>query len=210
MRKNSFLPAVSILFCCILFIAALFYQRYSGAERLAQMATAPLYTGSQSNQTPATTKPAATDPTFAEAPDISFLDAEGNPVKLSDFRGKPVVLNFWASWSNVCMSEFPILDSCYEEYKDDICFLMLNVTDGAKETKESAKNYWVKLETGLSLYYDVDSVAATELQVKTVPTTFFINAQGQTIDYATGKLTRARLDQGLQRCIASSEASSTQ
>ena len=62
------------------------------------------------------------------APDFTVTDADGNAVKLSDFRGKGVVLNFWASWCGPCKSEMPHFQTAYEQYGDEVHFLMVNMS----------------------------------------------------------------------------------
>ena len=75
------------------------------------------------------------------APDFTVYDKDGNPVQLSDFRGKPVVLNFWASWCGPCKSEMPDFDKKAAEMAGDVTFLMVNLTDGYQETVESASAF---------------------------------------------------------------------
>ena len=57
------------------------------------------------------------------APDFTVYDLEGNPVKLSDFRGQPVILNVWASWCGPCKAEMPDLEEAYQTHGDEIAFL---------------------------------------------------------------------------------------
>ena len=73
------------------------------------------------------------------APDFTVYDGEGNPVKLSDFRGKPVVINFWATWCGYCMKGLPTFEKLAAEFEGEVVFMMINVTDGFQETKEKAK-----------------------------------------------------------------------
>ena len=76
------------------------------------------------------------------APDFTVYDAEGNEVKLSDFIGKPVVLNFWASWCGPCKAEMPFFDAMYNDYKDKVQVVMVNVTDGSRDTVESVTAFY--------------------------------------------------------------------
>ena len=64
---------------------------------------------------------------LTKAFDFTVYDEEGNAVKLSDFEGKPVVLNFWASWCGPCKSEMPDFEEAYGEYGEEIQFLMVNI-----------------------------------------------------------------------------------
>ena len=69
------------------------------------------------------------------APDFIVYDAEGTAFRLSDFKGKPVVVNFWASWCPPCRSEMPHFDQVYSEVKDDVMFMMVDLVDGQRETQ---------------------------------------------------------------------------
>ena len=75
------------------------------------------------------------------APDFEVIDKEGNPVKLSSFFGKPIVLNFWASWCGPCQSEMPDFNEKYAELGGDVHFVMVNMTDGGRETVETASAF---------------------------------------------------------------------
>ena len=65
-----------------------------------------------------------------KAPDFAVLDSEGNKVYLYDYIGKPLVINFWASWCPPCRSEMPDFDEAYAEYGDKVTFMMINLADG--------------------------------------------------------------------------------
>ena len=75
------------------------------------------------------------------APGFTVFDGEGNPVTLESLRGKPVILNFWATWCGYCVMEMPDFQTMYDTYGDEIHFMMVNVTDGYQETKEAASLY---------------------------------------------------------------------
>ena len=72
------------------------------------------------------------------APDFTVYDLDGNEVHLSDFIGKPVVLNFWASWCSPCKMEMPDFNEKYLEIGEEVQFLIINMTDGSRETVETA------------------------------------------------------------------------
>ena len=66
------------------------------------------------------------------APDFTVEDTDGNKYKLSDFRGKPVIVNFWASWCGPCKMEMPDFEELYKQYGEEINFLMVNMKNSSR------------------------------------------------------------------------------
>ena len=131
------------------------------------------------------------------APDFTVTDRNGNPVKLSDLRGKPVFLNFWASWCGPCKSEMPALEEAYLKYGQDIHFLLVNVTDGSHETVESARSYVDSQGYTFPIYFDTTLEASILYGASAIPLSIFIDAQGNLTAYASGALTSATLQKGI-------------
>lgn len=131
------------------------------------------------------------------APDFVVYDNEGNEVRLSDMRGKPCVLNFWASWCGPCQSEMPDFDSKYRELGDEINFMMVNLTDGQRETVETAEACIADNGYTFPIYFDSHSKAAYAYGVDTIPATYFIDAEGRLVSYANGALSAESLEQGI-------------
>ncbi len=131
------------------------------------------------------------------APDFTVYDIEGNPVHLSDFKGKPVVLNFWASWCGPCKMEMPDFNEKYLELGEDINFIMVNSTDGSRETVEIASEFIKSTGYSFPVYYDNDSDASMKYGVYSLPTTFFIDADGNFVTYATGAISGDILQKGI-------------
>ncbi|MBQ8208061.1 MAG: TlpA family protein disulfide reductase [Clostridia bacterium] len=131
------------------------------------------------------------------APDFSMADREGNSFKLSDFRGKPVILNFWASWCPPCKSEMPDFESAYKEYGEDINFIMLNVTDGSRETVETAKSFIESAGYTFPVYFDTGLEGSIAYGASSIPMTFFIDAEGKMVAYGMGMLDASSLAQGI-------------
>ncbi len=134
------------------------------------------------------------------APDFTVYDAEGNEVKLSNYFGTPIVLNFWASWCGPCRSEMPEFNETYLELDGSVMFLMVNVT-GGRETEESAKKYVEESGYSFPVFYDLKLDAASTYGASSLPTTFFINADGELTAWAAGAIDRKILQKGLDMIL---------
>ena len=128
------------------------------------------------------------------APDFTVTDSEGNPVKLSDFRGKGGVLNFWASWCGPCKMEMPHFQAAFEQYGEDVHFLMVNMSAAFGDSRADAA---AVLEEGgytFPVYYDDLSECAYGYGINAIPVTVFIDADGNLISTKTGAMNAADLD----------------
>ena len=143
------------------------------------------------------TEPAATEAPKVTAPDFTVYDVDGNEVKLSDYLGKPVVLNFWASWCGPCKMEMPDFNEKHQELGDNVQFLMINLTDGTTETVEGASSFIASMGYTFPVFYDTSSMAAARYGVSSIPTTFFIDAEGYAIARATGAIGIDTLQAGI-------------
>ena len=118
-------------------------------------------------------------------------------IKKDNFEGKPVILNFWASWCGPCKSEMPDFDEAYREYGENIHFLMVNMTDGYQETIESAKEMIADSGYSFPIYYDTDLEAARAYSVYSIPTTYFLDENGYIIAQGRGALDAQTLQTGI-------------
>ena len=135
------------------------------------------------------------------APDFTVYDLEGKAVSLSDFRGKPVILNFWASWCGPCKSEMPDFQAKFEEYGEQIHFLIVNLTDGSQETVESAQGFVDGQGYTFPVYFDTDYSGAMAYAVNAVPATYFIDEAGNLVAYGKGALTGETLQRGIDMLL---------
>lgn len=129
------------------------------------------------------------------APNFTVQDAQGNPYRLSDYMGTPVVLNFWASWCGPCKSEMPEFEAAYQEYGDKIQFMMINLTDGYSETVESASEFIHSEGYTFPLFFDTNMEAAVNYGTSAIPVTCFIDAQGRLVHTQVGVISSDALHQ---------------
>lgn len=134
---------------------------------------------------------------LTQAPNFTVYDLDGNEVNLSDFFGKPIIINFWASWCGPCKMEMPDFNEAYQTYKDDITFLMVNMTDGSRETVEVASTFIEESGYIFPVYYDTEYSAAITYSVSSLPTTYFIDADGYLIAHARGAIDSSTLQKGI-------------
>ena len=138
-----------------------------------------------------------TETTKQKAPDITVTDAEGNAVKLSDFYGKPIVLNFWASWCPPCKEEMPTFNTVYEEVGDDVQFMMVDLTDGQRETKDKGLAYIEEQGYTFPVYFDTEFEGAYGYSINSVPTTLFIDKEGYIVTAVKGAINENTLREGI-------------
>ena len=131
------------------------------------------------------------------APDFTVLDYDGKEVNLSDFKGKPVVINFWATWCYYCKEEMPDFNEAFKKYPD-VEFLMINATDGYQETIESAKKYIEEEGFDFNAYFDTEFEAVNAYYVNGYPATFFIDKDGNLVTYANGMLDYESLEKRIE------------
>jgi len=182
-----------LLFAVLMVGAYVLYNNLSARMEMPGLATQPVME-----------ETVAGEETQAEAnlaPDFTVYDIDGNPHKLSDFRGKPVLLNFWASWCGPCKSEMPEFQNYYEKYGADVHFVIVNLTDGAQETVESASSYIETEGYTFPVYYDTDMEGAYTYGVSAVPVSYFIDAEGNFVAWAQGALSADMLQQGMDMLL---------
>lgn len=132
------------------------------------------------------------------APDFSVVDVQGNTVKLSDLAGKPVVLNFWASWCPPCKGEMPEFDMVYQELGDEVQFMMVDLTDGQRETVETAAKYVEDQGYAFPIFFDTQYEAAYQYNVQSIPKTYFIDKDGYLVAGAQGAIDEEALRRGIE------------
>lgn len=204
MKKNKSLLLVILAFVLLLGGAYALYHTLSQEVAPDQLA---VQDGSQPQKGPAGEPSVSADEPAGEpgeseaekmpAPDFTVYDRDNNEVHLSDYLGKPVVLNFWASWCGPCKNEMPDFNELYTELGEEVQFLMVNMTASARESFEKATAFIDEQGFSFPVLYDLDSDAAAAYGIYSLPTTLFIDAQGYGVAQATGTIDRATLEKGI-------------
>ena len=109
------------------------------------------------------------------APDFQLLDLDQEPVSLSGLRGKPVVLNFWATWCPSCVDEMPYLQEIHEEYSSEgLMLLAINLA----ESPTTVENFLQNNNLSLPVLLDTGGIVNQQYHIQWLPTTLFIDEDG--------------------------------
>lgn len=125
------------------------------------------------------------NPLKTKAPDIHLKDLGGKDVSLSDFKGKNVYLNFWATWCGPCRGEMPDIEKLYEETKNsDLVILAVNLGEDSNTVKSfiDSNNYNFKI------LLDSDKAAASLYNINAIPTSFFIDKNQNIVAQKVGAM----------------------
>ena len=127
-----------------------------------------------------------------------MYDKDGVARRLSDYFGRPIVLNFWASWCNPCRNEMPRFEEAYKQYGSEVEFVMVNLTSGARESFESASKFIEDSGYTFPVLYDTVGYAAYAYQVYSIPTTYFIDSNGSLRAQTSGAISSQTLNAGIE------------
>lgn len=132
--------------------------------------------------------------------DFALQDLDGNDVNLAGLQGRPVIINFWATWCGPCRIEMPELQAAYEAYQDEsLVILALNNQESARAVDE-----FFRQEMGLTFTPVLDSEGAVADLYgvgRTFPSTFFINAAGEITAIHRGAMVKSQIDGYLAETI---------
>lgn len=129
------------------------------------------------------------------APDFLMTDRDGTEHHLSEYFGKPIIINFWATWCGPCQAELPYFQQAYASYGDRICFLMIDLVDGSYETEESGKSFVGAMGYSFPLYFDAYGDGSMAYEIEAIPLTVVINANGRILETHLGSMSESELQE---------------
>ena len=131
------------------------------------------------------------------ATDFTAYDVDGNALRLSDYRGKPVIVNFFASWCGPCRVELPYFEAAYQAYGEQIEFLMVDLNGYGNDAAQDAL---AMIEQGgytFPIRFDSDGEAALAYSVRSIPTTLLVAPDGELLGTQVGSMSEAMLGQAI-------------
>ena len=144
-----------------------------------------------------------------QAYDFTAMDKDGKTVKLSDFKGKKVYINMWASWCGPCMREIPELEKTYQKLKDnkDIVFLSMTSPNDSEfknqspqdKGKEVILNKAKELGVTYPVLFDVNDRFIINYAIRSFPTHIFINSDGTIGNRIAGAVTEESLTKEIEK-----------
>lgn len=144
-----------------------------------------------------------------QAFDFTAMDKDGNAVKLSDFKGKKVYINVWASWCGPCVREMPELEKVYQKLKDKDDVVFLSMTSPSDDTfknqspqdKDKATILAKAKELGVTypVLFDVNDRFLINYTIRSFPTHIFINSDGTISNKISGALTESALEEEISK-----------
>jgi thiol-disulfide isomerase/thioredoxin len=127
-------------------------------------------------------------------PSVALMPLEGQQVQLTDFKGKPIVLNAWATWCGPCRREMPMLVEAARA-NPEINFVFLNISDGPEAVRAFEKELGLKIPNVL---LDPEARLSDRLRIQGLPVTLFYDAEGTLVNRHIGEINAAELEVLLQ------------
>ena len=122
------------------------------------------------------------------APDFTLINLEGETITLSQFKGYPVMLNFWATWCGPCRNEMPYIQEVYKKWQDNSLMIL---TINNKEGSSTVHQFMQENDLSFPVLLDSDGNVFSKYEIRYIPTTFFIDKDGIIKDKRIGSFENA-------------------
>ena len=186
--RAGVIAAIAVLLV-VLVAAGLGYQAFIG-------------TGSSSGAQQASAEGTSADALMLSDFDCEVQTAEGASISLTQIAdGKPLVVNFWATWCPYCIEEMPDFQEIYDEYGDRVSFAFVDATDGTRETVDDGKAWVADAGYTLPFYYDVARQGVRTFGIQSYPTTIVVSAEGEILTISPGKIDKALMKSALDSLL---------
>ena len=169
-------------------MAGLLFGAALGVTPLVELHQAPLVIRPQSLEV-------AESPVGRAANDFSLQSLSGETIRLQDKFGKPVIINFWATWCAPCELEMPLFQEYYEKYAPDLEVLAVNFSEPVKDIQPFVD----RLGMTFPVLLDPDGEVGKLYRVRALPVTYFIDRQGAVQGMYLGTLSRGRFEELLTK-----------
>lgn len=134
----------------------------------------------------------------SEPPAFTLADLNGGTVSLSDYKGKPVVINFWGSFCEPCVKEMPEFERQYTKWKDkDLVILAINLS----EDTLTVNNFVKRFELTYPILRDVNRKTERSYGLRQYPTTFFVKPDGTLMEVVVGGMLEKDIDERVERLL---------
>lgn len=140
-----------------------------------------------------------------KAADFTVTDMDDNQVSLSDSFGKPIIVNFWATWCGPCRAELPAFDNAYKKYGDEIVFMMVNLTDGYRDVEGDVKDFVAENAYSFPVYFDTENSASAAYGISSIPLTVFIDKNGSVYDSHISSMSEETLEKYINALTSDSQ-----
>ncbi|WP_067971435.1 TlpA family protein disulfide reductase [Nocardiopsis trehalosi] len=139
----------------------------------------------------------------AAAPDVSGETLDGDPVRLADYEGSVLVINFWASWCGPCRAETPVLEEVYTEHKDDgLEFLGVNIKDNATAARAFEDNQGATYPSLYDQPGEVPQAFRDTVPPAAIPSTLVLDREGRIAARVIGETTYNQLTDLVEPVVA--------
>ncbi len=131
-------------------------------------------------------------------PDFTLQDLTGNKVQLSDFKGKKVMLNFWATWCFYCREEMPLLESFHQKSETNGWHLLTVNLTASEAGKEAVESYMLENNYTFPVLLDLNGEVAALYRIRSIPASFIFDEEGQLIQTKLGPYSDKEIEQLLK------------